>query len=113
MLRIVPSPRYWSVHTHSKYCVNDALPSVKEIVARVKEFGQQALALTDHGNMAGSVELYPECMRRASSRSLARRCTSCLTRGPYKQRPYAYEAARRPCTTWACWPTPLRATRTW
>jgi DNA polymerase-3 subunit alpha len=62
MIRVL-RPRFWSVHTHSKYSYNDALPDVADIVARCKVLGQQAVGLTDHGNMAGSVELYTECMR--------------------------------------------------
>lgn len=56
-------PRYWSVHTHSKYSFNDALPSVKEIVAEAQRLRYKGLALTDHGNMAGSVELYKACVK--------------------------------------------------
>lgn len=59
----VTNAEYWSVHTHSRYSYNDALPSVEAIVARAHELGYQGLALTDHGNMAGSVKLYTECMR--------------------------------------------------
>lgn len=55
--------KYWSLHTHSKYSDNDALPSVAEIVAEAKRLGYRGLALTDHGNMAGSVELYRECVK--------------------------------------------------
>lgn len=62
-MKIIPSPRYWSAHTHSRYSVNDALPEVKHIVARAHELGQKGLALTDHGNMAGSIELYTECAK--------------------------------------------------
>ena len=61
--RSMPAPGFWSVHTHSRYSNNDALPKVKDLVARAKELGQPALGLTDHGNMAGSVELYQECMK--------------------------------------------------
>ena len=56
-------PTWWSVHTHSRYSNNDALPSVKSMVAKAVALGQPALGLTDHGNMAGSVELYTECMK--------------------------------------------------
>jgi DNA polymerase-3 subunit alpha len=57
-------PKFWSVHTHSRYSNNDALPKVEAIVDRVAELGQKALAITDHGNMAASVELYTECSKR-------------------------------------------------
>jgi DNA polymerase-3 subunit alpha len=59
-----PTPTgFWSVHTHSRYSTNDALPQVKDMVARAVELNQPALGLTDHGNMAGSVELYQSCMK--------------------------------------------------
>lgn len=61
-IRIV-RPRYWSVHTHSKFSAKDALPTVQEVVKRAKELGYRGLGLTDHGNMAGSVQLYQECKK--------------------------------------------------
>ena len=59
-LKIIPSPApgYWSAHTHSRYSACDAVPSVEQIVDEVVRLHQPAVALTDHGNMAGSVELY-------------------------------------------------------
>ena len=65
-LKIIRKERkseFWSAHTHSRYSYNDALPKVEAIVARAKELGYPGLALTDHGNMAGSVKLYTECMK--------------------------------------------------
>jgi len=55
--------RFWSAHTHSRYSYNDALPTVEAMVAKAKELGYRGLALTDHGNMAGSVKLYTESMK--------------------------------------------------
>ena len=52
---------YWSIHTHSRYSYNDALPSVSDIVAEAKRLGYSGLGLTDHGNMSGAIELYREC----------------------------------------------------
>jgi len=57
-MRIVPTPPFWHLHAHSRYSVNDAMPTVQDMVAQVAELGQPALAITDHGNMAASVELY-------------------------------------------------------
>ena len=50
------SNTFYSLHTHSKFSVQDALPEVKDIVARAAELEYPALALTDHGNVAGSVQ---------------------------------------------------------
>lgn len=54
---------FFHAHSHSRYSYNDALPSVKDMVRTVVAHGQPALALTDHGNMSGSVELYKECTK--------------------------------------------------
>ena len=63
-MHITPASQYWSAHTHSRYSVNDAMPEVADIVAKAAEMNQRAVGLTDHGNMAGSVELYTECTRQ-------------------------------------------------
>lgn len=53
----------WNLHSHSKFSYGDALPDVKDMVKTVHGYGQQALGLTDHGNMAGTVQLYNECAK--------------------------------------------------
>lgn len=55
--------KVWNLHSHSKFSANDALPSVDKMVATAKRFGQPALGLTDHGNMAGTVQLYTNAMK--------------------------------------------------
>jgi DNA polymerase III subunit alpha len=54
---------FFNLHTHSRYSANDALPQVKDLAAKAAALGQPALGLTDHGNMAGSVELYTSCRK--------------------------------------------------
>lgn len=49
---------FWSAHTHSRYSVDDALSDVTVLVERAAELGYPALGLTDHGTMAGAVQLY-------------------------------------------------------
>lgn len=60
----VRDSRVFNLHSHSVYSANDALSSVSDMVATIAGYGQQALGLTDHGNMAGSVKLYKECTAR-------------------------------------------------
>lgn len=62
-LRITRRSRFWSAHTHSVYSSQDALPQVSALVEKASQLGQRALGLTDHGNMAGSVELYKACTK--------------------------------------------------
>ena len=50
------------LHTHSHYSLLEALPKIPELVAAAKADGQEALALTDNGNLYGAIEFYKECM---------------------------------------------------
>lgn len=52
------------LHTHSHYSLLDGLGKIPEMVAKAKELGMPALALTDHGAMYGIIEFYKECKRQ-------------------------------------------------
>lgn len=62
-LKIIRSAATWNLHCHSRYSVGDALPTVAELVSTAKSLNQIAIGLTDHGNMAGSVQLYKEATK--------------------------------------------------
>src|SRR3989344_3638929 len=49
------------LHVHSHYSLLEALPKISELVSITKVDGQQALALTDNGNLYGAIEFYKEC----------------------------------------------------
>ena len=49
------------LHMHTEYSLLDGANKIKELVARVKELNMKAVAITDHGNMFGAIELYKEC----------------------------------------------------
>lgn len=57
------STRFIHLHTHSHYSLLQALPQIPDLVARAKEDGQDALALTDLGNLYGAIEFYKECTK--------------------------------------------------
>ena len=46
------------LHLHSQYSLLDGAIPFKRLFARCKEYGMDAVALTDHGNMFGAVEFY-------------------------------------------------------
>lgn len=46
------------LHVHSEYSLLDGLSKIPDLVARAKELGMSALALTDHGVMYGAVKFY-------------------------------------------------------
>ncbi|MDO8585082.1 MAG: DNA polymerase III subunit alpha [bacterium] len=50
--------RFTHLHTHSHYSLLDGLAKIDALVARAKELGMDAIALTDHGNLYGAVEFY-------------------------------------------------------
>lgn len=49
------------LHCHSEYSLLDGLPSVQSMIERTVANGQNALAMTDHGNMHGVVDFYRQC----------------------------------------------------
>ena len=49
------------LHNHSDYSLLDGASQLPQMVARAKELGMPALALTDHGVMYGAVELLKLC----------------------------------------------------
>lgn len=52
-----------SLHTHSHYSVMDGLGTPEQIVAKAKELGMPAVAITDHGNMNAYAYLYKHARR--------------------------------------------------
>ena len=52
---------YNDLHVHSMYSMRDAVSRIKDIVAASVKRGSTAVALTDHGNMHGVLELYKAC----------------------------------------------------
>ena len=51
------------LHVHTEYSLLDGANRIKDLVARVKELGMKAVAITDHGVMYGAVEFYKECKK--------------------------------------------------
>ena len=46
------------LHVHTEYSLLDGACRIAEIMARVKELGQDAIAITDHGVMYGAIDFY-------------------------------------------------------
>ncbi len=49
------------LHNHTHHSLLDGLTKVNELVARVKELGMEAVAMTDHGTLSGAIEFYKAC----------------------------------------------------
>ena len=50
------------LHVHTEYSLLDGACRIKQLVERVKELGQEAVAITDHGVMFGAVDFYRACL---------------------------------------------------
>src|SRR5919109_1436904 len=48
------------LHVHSEYSILDGACRIPDLAARTAELEMPAVALTDHGSLAGAVELYRE-----------------------------------------------------
>ena len=55
--------KFTHLHTHSHYSLLQALPKIPEIIEAAKKEEMEALALTDNGNMYGTIEFYKECKK--------------------------------------------------
>jgi DNA polymerase-3 subunit alpha len=51
------------LHTHSHFSLLQGLSKIPDLVSKAKEFGMDALALTDYGSMYGSIEFYKTCKK--------------------------------------------------
>ena len=53
--------KFVHLHTHSHYSLLDGLIKIDDLVDEAVKLGMPAIALTDHGNMYGTIEFYKKC----------------------------------------------------
>jgi DNA polymerase-3 subunit alpha len=56
----VPEAPFVHLHVHSEYSILDGACRIPDLAARAAELEMPAVGLTDHGSLAGAVELYRE-----------------------------------------------------
>ena len=49
------------LHLHTEFSLLDGACRINKLVKRVKELGQEAVAITDHGVMYGVIDFYKAC----------------------------------------------------
>lgn len=54
---------YVPLHCHSSFSFHAGVPAVSELVARCKQLGMPALALTDTDRVSGLILFYMECLK--------------------------------------------------
>ncbi|MFQ5590027.1 MAG: DNA polymerase III subunit alpha [Phycisphaerae bacterium] len=62
-MRASSTPSFVHLHVHTHYSLLDGATRIDPLVARAREFGMPALAITDHGNMFGAIEFYTACLK--------------------------------------------------
>ena len=65
--------RYVELHAHSAYSFLDGASLPEELAARAAELGYDALALTDHDGVYGSLEFAHACKHFGAPRDHRRR----------------------------------------
>ena len=51
---------YVHLHNHTQYSLLDGLTKVPDLIKEVKKQGSEAVAVTDHGTLSGTIEFYQE-----------------------------------------------------
>ena len=51
------------LHVHTEYSLLDGVARVKKLIETVKNRGGKAVAMTDHGTMAGALQFFAECYK--------------------------------------------------
>lgn len=51
---------YVHLHNHTHHSLLDGLTKMPDLMSKVKEYGMEAVAVTDHGTMSGVIEFYKE-----------------------------------------------------
>jgi DNA polymerase III subunit alpha len=51
------------LHVHSEYSILDGACRIPDLAARAAELEMPAVALTDHGSLAGAVQLYQQAAK--------------------------------------------------
>ncbi len=54
----MPDRQFTHLHVHTEYSLLDGACRIDKLMQRVKELGQTAVAITDHGAMYGAVDFY-------------------------------------------------------
>src|SRR5438309_8021559 len=73
------------LHLHTEYSLLDGAIRMKELMKKAVEFKMPAVAITDHGNLFGAIEFYPEAQRAGVKPIIG--CEAYIAPGSNKDRP--------------------------
>src|SRR5512134_2201042 len=61
----MPDRPFAHLHVHTQFSLLDGAVRLDDLVSRAEQMGMPAVAMTDHGNMFGALELYLKCKGRS------------------------------------------------
>ena len=53
------------LHVHTEYSLLDGAARIDRLIPRVVQMGAPAVAMTDHGNLYGTIQFWETCKKRA------------------------------------------------
>lgn len=56
--------KFVHLHVHTEYSLLDGASRIPDLVATAKELGMDAVAMTDHGVMYGTIAFYKEAKKQ-------------------------------------------------
>ena len=65
------------LHTHTMYSLLDSNVKIDELFEKLKELGQDTIAITDHGYMYGCVEFYKKAKESGIKPIIGCECYIC------------------------------------
>ncbi len=71
------------LHVHTQYSLLDGAIRIPDLMSKVKEFGMDAVAMTDHGNMYGAVD-FQKAAKKAGVKPIIG-CEMYITLEPYEE----------------------------
>jgi DNA polymerase III subunit alpha len=78
------SDSFVHLHLHTEYSLLDGAVRIPELMAKAKELGMPAVAMTDHGNLFGAIEFYQEANSAGIKPIIG--CEAYLSPGPMSER---------------------------
>jgi len=78
------SDSFVHLHLHTEYSLLDGAVRIPELMAKTKELGMPAVAMTDHGNLFGAIEFYTEAKKAGVKAIIG--CEAYLSPGPMSER---------------------------
>ena len=72
------------LHLHTHYSLLDGANQLTPLLNQVRDFGQQAVAMTDHGNLFGAIDFYQKAKAKGIKPIIG--CEAYLAPGNRRQR---------------------------